>query len=365
MNPFSIARPRPMTGRTPAHFTLLGVAAFVLLANTPWPAAAQQLPQRFFVLTMDEANSKKTIGAMDALAVIGRDGTSWTQFPQEIQRAGRLSPDTTKYAWVQGGSEEKPSSMLQIVDFRKNAPPIRVPFDGIFGHCYWSRDGREIVVSTVSVVKDDRSYQTWRASADGSKSVKLPVPTTEFVHDWSRDGRWLVTTSGRHAPGEQPIPQVRQDVRIIHPDGTGNRVFRPGPGASNKGRSAVPMPTKTPPVFSPDSRLLVWVEFGVPSVGRPHADVILNPPRIMVQRLTDDTPKEVTRAGGDQMRFASVCWSPDSRSLVLHLQNNSSRRATDSQFEVYDLSGKLIRSVNANGVPDANSRRVTYLIDCR
>jgi Tol biopolymer transport system component len=365
MNQFPIARPRPMTGRARAQFTLFAMAAFVLLVNLPGPAVAQQLPQRFFVLTMDEANSKKTFAAMDALAVIERDGTSWTQFPQEIQRAGRLSPDTTKYAWVQAGSEEKPTSMLQIVDFRKNAPPIKVPFGGVLGHCYWSRDGRELVVSTVSTLNGDRNYQTWRASADGSKTVKMPIPTTEFVHDWSRDGRWFVTTSVRDAAGEQRISQNLQDVRIIHPDGTGNRVFRVGPGPLNKRRNAGPISTKTAPVFSPDSRSLVWAEFGVASSGRQPADVNLIPPRIMVQRLTEDTPKEVTRAGGDQMRFASMCWSPDSRSLVLHLQNNSARRATDSQFEVYDLSGKLIRSVSANGVPNANSRRITYMVDCR
>ncbi|MGO9466359.1 MAG: hypothetical protein ACLQVF_19635 [Isosphaeraceae bacterium] len=51
--------------------------------------------------------------------------------------------------------------------------------------------------------------------------------------------------------------------------------------------------------------------------------------------------------------------------MVFHIQNESSRRATDARFEVYDLSGKLIRSVNASRVPDANSRLITYLIDCR
>ena len=82
MNRLPMARPRPMTGPTPAKFTRLGMAAFVLLANTPSPAAAQQPPRRFFVLSMDEVNSKMAFNAMDALAVIERDGTSWTQFPQ-------------------------------------------------------------------------------------------------------------------------------------------------------------------------------------------------------------------------------------------------------------------------------------------
>ena len=360
---FPIARSCPMSGPTPAQLTVLGMAAFLLLLNTPWPAAAQQPPRRFFVLTMDEVNAKKAFNANDALAVIERDGTSWTQFPQEIKRAGRLSPDTMKYAWVESGSEAKPKATLQIADLRKNAPPIKVPFDGIFGHCYWSRDGRELVVSIFSLVKQERTYQTWRVSADGLKTVKLPIPATDFVHDWSRDGRWLVTTSGRRAPGEQPIPPTLQDVRIIHPDGTGDRVFRRGPGSLNQGRKVAPVPSKSPPAFSPDSRSLVWIEDEGPGRGRQAAD--LYPTRIMVQRLTEDSPKEVTRAGGEKKPFAAVCWSPDSRSLVLHIQNGSSRRATDARFEVYDLNGKLIRSVSASGVPDASTRMITYLIDCR
>jgi Tol biopolymer transport system component len=360
---FPIARSRSMSGRMPARLVVLGMAAFLLLVKTPWPAAAQQPPRRFFVLTMDAVNAKKAFNANDALAVIERDGTSWTQFSQEIKRGGRLSPDTMKYAWVESGSEEKPKATLQIADLRKNAQPIKVPVDGILGHCYWSRDGRELVVSMLSVVKEERTYQTWRVSADGLKTVKLPIPATEFVHDWSRDGRWLVTTSGRHAPGKQATPQILQDVRIIHPDGTGDRVFRRGPGSSNQGRKVAPVPSKSTPVFSPDSQSLVWIEDEGAGAGQQPVD--LNPIRIMVQRLTQDSPKEVTRAGGEKKPFASMCWSPDSRSLVLHIQNGSSRRATDARFEVYDLNGKLIRSVSASGVPDANTRTITYLIDCR
>jgi Tol biopolymer transport system component len=352
-----------MTGPTPAQLRVLGMAAFLLLVNTPWPAAAQQPPRRFFVLTMDAVNAKKAFNANDALAVIERDGTTWTQFGPEIKRGGRLSPDTMKYAWVEIGSEQKPKATLQIADLRKNAQPIKVPVDGILGHCFWSRDGRELVVSMLSLVKEERTYQTWRVSADGLKTVKLPIPATEFVHDWSRDGRWLVTTSGRHAPDKPAIPQILQDVRIIHPDGTGDRVFRRGPGSSDRGRKVAPSPSKSPPEFSPDSQSLVWIEDEGPGAGRQSADS--NPIRIMAQGLTQGSPKEVTRAGGEKKPFAAVCWSPDSRSVVLHIQNGSSRRATDARFEVYGLDGKLIRSISASGVPDSSTRMISYLIDCR
>jgi Tol biopolymer transport system component len=338
------------------------MTAFVLLVETPFPAAAQQPPRRFFVLTRDEVNAQKSANAKDALAVIERDGTRWTQTTPEIERGGRLSPDTMKYAWVQNGSEEKPRATLHIVDLRKNAPPIKVPFDGVLGRCYWSRDGRELVVAIFSIVKGERTHRTWRLSADGLKTVALPILATEFVRDWSRDGRWLVTTSTRHAPGEKPPPPTQQEVRIIHPDGTGDRVFRRAASFLHPDGRVAPTSSMSPPEFSPNSRLLFCIERESTSGGRQPTDS--DPIRIMVQRLTEETPKEVTRAGGEKEQLGGVCWSPDSRSLVLHLQNGS-RRATDTRFEVYDLNGKLIRTVSASGVPDARTRLIIDLIDCR
>ena len=162
---------------------------------------------------------------------MGRVGHS---FLKKSDAAGRLSPNTMKYAWVEAGSEEKPKSTLQIADLRKNAPPVKVPFDGIFGHCYWSRDGRELVVSMFSFVEQERTYQTWRVSADGLKTVKLPIPATEFVHDWSRDGRWLVTTSGRRVArrAAYPAKPARRSDRPSRRDrrsrlSSGAQLFKP------------------------------------------------------------------------------------------------------------------------------------------
>jgi hypothetical protein len=358
------ARARTMTAPTRGRFAVLVTAFFVLLANNSSPAEAQQLPRQYFVLTRDEVNAKKKFDAKDALALIGKDGTTWTQYPHEIGRGGRLSPDATKYAWVQHGSPDKPKSTLQILELGKNTPPTNILVDGTVGYCYWSRDARELVVSMLSFVKDGQTCQTSRVSADGMKTVKLPIPVTEYVRDWSRDGRWFVTTSGRRGPGEKPIPQVHQDVRIMHPDGTGDRIFRRGPGSSNRDRNAGRMTAKSTPLFSPDSQSLLWIEVEAASAAGQPANS--NATRIMVQRLTENTPREVARSVGADRNLAGACWSPDSRSFVLQIQNaHRSNRASDVRFEVYDLNGKLIHTVEASRVPQASTRRLDTLIDCR
>ncbi len=348
------ARARSMMAPTRGHLAVLVAAFFVLLVNASSPAVAQQLPQQYFVLTRDEVNTKKRFDAKDALAIIGRDGTTWTQYPHEVERGGRLSPDATKYAWVQHGSPDKPKLTLQILELGRNTPPINVLVDGTVGYCYWSRDVRELVVSMLSFFKDEQTCQTSRVSADGLKTVKLPIPSTEYVRDWSRDGRWLVTTSGRRGPGEKPIPQVHQDVRLMHLDGTGDRIIRRGPGSSNRDRNAGRVTAKSTPLFSPDSQSLLWTEVEAASGDGQPANS--NATRIMVQRLTENSPREVTRSVGADRNLAGACWSPDSRSLVLQIQNaNRPNRASDVRFEVYDLKGKLIHTLDASRVPQAST----------
>lgn len=121
------------------------------------------------------------------------------------------------------------------------------------------------------------------------------------------------------------------------------------------------LPTERAPLFSPDSQSLVWIETLPTSTG---AAVNFNMSRIMVQSLTGDAPKEVTRVADRTKLVASVVWSPDSRSVVLHVQE-SSRHASDARFEVFDLKGKLIRSISPKGVPNAGTRMINYLIECR
>lgn len=148
---------------------------------------------------------------------------------------------------------------------------------------------------------------------------------------------------------------------MIHPDGTGDRVFHRLAGSSSQESPAASTSRQSPPRFSPDSRSLLWLETLPASASAP---VNWNMSRVMVQSLTDPAPKEVTRVADRKNLVASVVWSPDSRSVVLHLQEGS-RHASDARFEVYDLNGKLIQTVNPKSVPDAGTRMISYLIDCR
>ena len=313
---FPIGRRLARPGSPLARLASLAVAAFILSAVGPGPAAAQQPPRRFFVFSRETEKEK------DGIALIERDGTSWAPLAKEIGRDGRLSPDTTKFAWFLIGSQENPKITLLIQDLRKKSQPVKLAMDGLFGRSYWSRDGRELIVTTSVQTKDELTYQTWRVAADGLKTEKLPIPATEMVRDWSRDGHWLVTTSSRHAAGEKPPAATLQDIRLIHPDGTGERMFHRLSGPSSNDSKGSRAYRKSTPLFSRDSRSLLWIETA-PSSSGDHVNS--NPSRIMVQNLTDESPKEIMRAGDDQTVLAGAIWSPDSRSLVLQIQERGSR----------------------------------------
>ncbi|HEX5442389.1 MAG TPA: M56 family metallopeptidase [Pirellulales bacterium] len=77
------------------------------------------------------------------------------------------------------------------------------------GRPVWSADGKQLVVTEERNIDKDPSQprtapawhdETWRLDADGRNAVKLPIPDTDGVADWSPDGQWFIATSDRHPP---------------------------------------------------------------------------------------------------------------------------------------------------------------------
>ena len=308
--------------------------------------AEKTSPQRFLAMT------RETEDAKDGVTLIRFDARTWTPMAGEVGRGGRISWDGSRYAWCEGSPGEA-TATLWIVDLRGNRGVRKIPMEGLGGHCNWSPDGRELIVTTTFPREAEARRRTWRVSADGSKIVKLPVPTADMVWDWSRDGRWLVTTSARRSPGEEPILITREDVRLIRPDGAGDRLVH-HLARSTRGDPRTIFRTG-PPRFSPDGRSLLWQE--AEGVGSDES-------RIIVKDLAGDKPREITRVGDARKRLAAVCWSPDSQSLALHIAEGS-RRACDARFEIIDLKGRKIQTLDAGDLPDASKRAIISLMDWR
>ncbi len=108
----------------------------------------------------------------------------------------------------------------------------------------WSPDGKRLLTSKGKFEKEAGQEklvaQTWLMDADGSNARELPIPKTDEVDDWSRDGKWFVTVSDRHPPHGHGY-----QLYVMRPDGTGQRRL------TKDGLNCYPR-------FSPDSRKIVY-----------------------------------------------------------------------------------------------------------
>lgn len=156
----------------------------------------------------------------------------------------------------------------------------------------WSPDATEIIVSRSRMDRKDEKSPgaTWRVARDGSKRTRMPIPETDEVDDWSRDGAWLVTVSDRHETSS-----VGYQLYRMRPDGS--RALR----LTQEGRNVHPR-------FSPDSRRIVYSRDYWMSKSDAH--------ELHVMDVGGGNDHVVLRSEGLE-DFEEACWSPDGRRLAV------------------------------------------------
>jgi Tol biopolymer transport system component len=105
----------------------------------------------------------------------------------------------------------------------------------------WSPDSKRIIVNKGEYIKkrfqeEVWQSQSWQMDADGRNAVKVPIPDTEGVCDWSPDGQWFVTCSTRE----------HGQLYLMRTDGTQERRLTEGTGNSSAR-------------FSPDGKKIVYM----------------------------------------------------------------------------------------------------------
>ena len=158
-----------------------------------------------------------------------------------IKQGGRISPDgeTVVYSndgaiWTNNLKGTSPGKILDI-----SGSPI------------WSPDGKHIVVSHGELDREEDKKKTpekpvwkvesWKTDLFGNNRIRLDVPETDFIDDWSPDGKWFVTFTDRHPPYGSGY-----QLYLMKPDGTEERRLTQGRGLNVSAR------------FSPDSKKIVY-----------------------------------------------------------------------------------------------------------
>jgi beta-lactamase regulating signal transducer with metallopeptidase domain/Tol biopolymer transport system component len=198
----------------------------------------------------------------------------------------QVSPDGSRYLY----SKFRPDSLatgthdVWLAD-AKGGTPVRIVEDAICP--LWSPDGKEVLYFKGKSVKDAGWHgPSWILNLETMQARKIPVPETDEVDDWSRQGNWLVTVSDRHAPHGSGY-----QLYVMHPDGSGER--RLTEGALN-----------CYPKFSPDGKRIVYQR----STG-------LN--SLWVVDIDGSNRKQVMIENADGTHAPEdASWSPDGKWLV-------------------------------------------------
>lgn len=158
---------------------------------------------------------------------------------------GRVSPDGQTLIFSQFTKPFGPDNGIWNCDTGGTDNPAKISDKR--GRAVWSADGKHIVATKTDRLSADGKVvlgrpgeppvaslkcETWRIDADGSNPIKLPIPDTDSVQDWSPDGKWFLIHSDRQPRG----------VYVIKTDGTERRILSKGYGAR----------------FSPDGRKILY-----------------------------------------------------------------------------------------------------------
>jgi Tol biopolymer transport system component len=235
---------------------------------------------------------------------------------------GRVSPDRQTLVFSE-------NQETWICDTHGTKLPRRIS-DKI-GELIWSPDGKRLVATKEEW--PNRSHmkaETWRIDADGSNPVRLPIPDTDAVQDWSPDGQWFVTLSDRHPPHGRGY-----QLYVMKTDGSQQRRLTEG-GLNCNAR------------FSPDGRKILYIH-----QTRKEGN------SIWVVDADGTNAREIVKSGPDHPRgqfgvatLDSAFWSPDGKQIAMVLLDWKKgmvlmRDAEQANFriEIMDVDGKNRREL--------------------
>jgi beta-lactamase regulating signal transducer with metallopeptidase domain len=207
------------------------------------------------------------------------------------------------------------------------------------GRPIWSPDGKHLVATRQENLDKDNEKgrktpawrdETWRIDADGSNPIKLPIPDTDSVEDWSPDGQWFITCSDRHPPYGHGY-----QLYLMRTDGTRQRRLTEG-GLNVYAR------------FSPDGKKILFLRQTAKAGNS-----------IWTMDVDGKNAKEIVKEV-DLASLNGAFWSPDGKQLAMSLFNweldengkRVSRAGSDTanpRIEIMNADGTNRRQLRLQG----------------
>jgi Tol biopolymer transport system component len=180
----------------------------------------------------------------------------------------------------------------------------------------WSPDGTEIAATDFTATdglpeKLEPAAAHFVANTGTGAKTALNLPNDHIITDWSRDGKFLVTTRLR---GTRDAPTAR--VYLMNRDGTEHRAVTGDKGLAMMGR------------LSPDGRRVLYMAVETPKDQLPPAR------KLLVADLAAGTTTPVEGVPQDA-GVQSYCWSPDGRRVAYTWMRTINPGTTQEETEAF------------------------------
>ena len=168
----------------------------------------------------------------------------------------------------------------------KTPPPVETE------RFFFKQDGRGYL--------DDRTQQLFVVDIATGRATQVTAGARDHWHPaWSPDGKWIAYTAKDHGDADRTL---NYDIFVVAPEGGEPRRISTSPGADGDPDWG------SGPVWSPDSRKLVWLE------GAEDKWIYYGSPQMVVADVVDGTTSRPARI---DRWFYHPRWTPDGQLIAL------------------------------------------------
>jgi Tol biopolymer transport system component len=257
---------------------------------------------------------------------------AWRQITDMVGLVPRASSDGKKLAMVTAKKDRLPGlhvlNGIWTCSTQPGSQATQISDKG--GLPVWSPNGQEIVVTVPAGDSKEGGDETWRMNADGSGATRVSLPGTDFIYDWSSEGKWCVASVDSGHPGRFSHPC---QLYVMRPDGTQRQ------NLTKEGRNLFAR-------FSPDGSQIVYL-FTDPDGKKSRSLRVMNTDGSGDRELVGDAGLVIPE---------DACWSPDGKYLAVRmvaceeLQPDGNRVGRgDWHLEIVAATGRHRRWLNLVG----------------
>lgn len=310
---------------------------------SPIEASADNcLPGRIYVAARRTVREE---GTQDNVISLDPNTGHWRvePIPHEYARCLRVSPSGTTAAYSRfAGHVDAPRYAVFARPLDGSSNEVRLLSDAAYS-LTWAPAGERVIVTTCAPRPVNGQLvlrmQAWLIKADGTSQVRVPIPDTHAVLDWSADGRFLLTFVPPRTQPRDLAPDFPCALYVMQPDGTGVRRVTPQGEDCTYAR------------FSPDSTRIAYQTSAGPRRGTvPRRSLYRF--RVSITNFNGTDRKEVVREDLTGVP-RHMCWSPDGRFLAVGIGEWTEGAwgvslASESWIDIYDLSGQRVRTLKCD-----------------